>query len=315
MQPSDRQIPYLLSDQENAAIYSIIKNDLLEPLKPSESKTPMAFFLAAQPGSGKTILRNHLLGDSNFQSSTLVINTDELREYHPAYRELLSHPINFASAPYLVNPDSVKWAEQLRKDGISGGYNLLFDVTLGGNAEHYIKSMQDLKLLDYNVFIAVLAVKSELSRLGIHLRYERQLANEGSGRFVNMNVHDANYNNLPKNLEEVMRMVDLDGIAVYKRKVFEYNNQLVNNAVESIVGSDKRPKDFDSSLYSDVIIKAIDEERNRPWTDLEKEYLKIRIAQVEDLLKNRGAVLSTFREDIKPILIAIDNNQRQSRGV
>lgn len=314
MQPSDRQLPYLLSDQDNAAIYSLIKDNLFESLKPSQGHR-MAFYLSAQPGSGKTTLRNHLLSDSNFQSSTLIINTDELREYHPAYRELLSHPTNYASAPYLVNPDSVKWTEQLRKDGIAAGYNLLFDVTLGGNPEHYIKSMQDLKALDYKVFVAVLAVKSELSRLGIHLRYERQLANEGSGRFVNMNVHDANYNNLTKNLVEIMNVVDLDAIAVYKRKVFEHNNQLVNNAVESIVGSDKRPKDYDTALYSDVIIKAIDEERNRPWTELEKEYLKMRIEQVEDLLKNRGADLAVFREDIKPIIEAINEDQRRGRGI
>jgi predicted ABC-type ATPase len=314
MQPSDRQLPYLLSDQENSTIYALIRNDLLESLKPSELKNPMAFFTAGSPGSGKTALRNHLL-DSNFQSSTLVINTDELREYHPSYKELLAHPTNYASAPYLVNPDSVKWAEQLRKDGISGRYNLLFDVTLGGSPDHYIKSMQDLKALNYKVFIAVLAVKSELSRLGIHLRYERQFASERSGRFVNMNVHDANYNNLTKNLIEIMKVVELDAVAVYKRKVFEHNNQLVNNTVESIIGSDKRPKDYDSSLYIDVIIKAIDEERNRPWTELEKEYLKMRIEQVEELLKNRGADLSVFREDIKPIFSAIGEGQYRSRGV
>lgn len=313
MQPSDRQIPYLLSDQDNAAIYSLIKDNLFEPLKPSQGNK-MAFYLSAQPGSGKTTLRNHLLSDSSFQSSTLIINTDELREYHPAYRELLSHATNYASAPYLVNPDSVKWTEQLRKDGIAGGYNLLFDVTLGGNPEHYIKSMQDLKSLDYKVFVAVLAVKSELSRLGIHLRYERQLANEGSGRFVNMNVHDANYNNLVKNLVEIMNVVDLDAIAVYKRKVFEHNNQLVNNAVESIVGSDRRPKDYDSLIYNDVIINAINEERNRPWTDLEKEYLKMRIEQVEDLLKKRGGDLSIFREDIKAIYTAIGKDKYRGRG-
>jgi hypothetical protein len=142
MQPSDRQKPFLLSDQDNADIYSTIKNDLIEPLRTdANQKKPVAYFLAAQPGSGKTILRNHILGESNIERSTLVINTDELREYHPSYRELLAHPTDFASAPYLVNPDSVKWTEQLRKDGIKGGYNLLFDVTLGGNSEYYIHSM------------------------------------------------------------------------------------------------------------------------------------------------------------------------------
>ena len=313
MQPSDRQLPYVLSDRQNQAIYEIVKNDLLEPLKTAD-KQPVAFFLAGQPGSGKTILRNHLLGDTNIQRSTLVINTDELREYHPAYRELLADPVNFASAPYLVNPDSVKWAERLRTDAIKGGYNLLFDVTLGGNHEHYVNSMNELKALNYKVYVAVLAVKPELSRLGIHLRYERQLEAEGSGRFVNMDVHNKNYKMLTENLGAIMKAVDLDAIAVYKRKVYEQGDQLLNNAVESIVGTDKSPKNHDASVYNDVIIDAITKERDREWTNLEKDYLKIRIDQVEQLLKNRGGDLSVFKEDIKDLIAVVAEDHRRGQG-
>ncbi len=305
MQPSDRQKPFVLSDKDNADIYATIKTDLLEPLRANENKRPFAFFLAAQPGSGKTVLRNHILDNSHIEHSTLVINTDELREYHPKYRELLSHPINFASAPYLVNPDSVKWTEQLRKDGITGRYNLLFDVTLGGNSEYYIKSMNELKSLGYTVHVDILAVKQELSRLGIHMRYERQLASEGSGRFVSMSVHDINYKNLTTNLTDVISSVDLDMVSVYKRRVYENSGKLVNNAVESIINLDNKSTDSQFFIHNDMVINAINTERNRKWTDIEKKYLKVRIKQVEELLNNRKANLSDFHSDISILSQAI----------
>lgn len=304
MVPSERQQPFLLTAAESSEIYSQFILPGLSQLRSTPAEKSSAFFLAAQPGAGKTILRNHLI-DRIYPNSTLVVNTDDLREFHPAYQGLLSNKTTFSAALYLVNPDATKWAQQLRGDGIRRRLNIILDVTLGGNSAHYIQSINELKDQGYLVKLAILAVKPELSRLGIHLRYENQVKDTGYGRFVEMEVHDTNYVGLPRNIGIIMDSVTLDTIGVYKRKVYEQKNQLINNAVELIVGTDHARRDFKPGVYRDTILNALDQERTRPWTEVELRYLKIRVQEVEHLIAERGASPDRFRNDISLMLDAL----------
>lgn len=77
MQPSERQVPYLLSQQDHEEIFKQIKENYL-PKYLHESKDKRVFYLAGQPGSGKTTVRKFLLSNPEFQKSTLVLNTDDL---------------------------------------------------------------------------------------------------------------------------------------------------------------------------------------------------------------------------------------------
>jgi hypothetical protein len=92
---SDRQIPYLLSDADYQALYS----DFIQPAYINESWTPfgrpVAYFLGAQPGSGKTKLRVGLQ-----TSAEVIINTDDLRWIHPHYVPLLDDPATNEMAGY-----------------------------------------------------------------------------------------------------------------------------------------------------------------------------------------------------------------------
>lgn len=286
-----------LPENQSERTYQDIRRVFLRGLIPVNEK-PQAFFLAAQPGSGKTVLRGEILRTSGLVQSTAVINTDDLREFHPAYRTLLTHPIDFALASAIVDPDAVKWSVQLRKEAIAKRLNVLFDVTLGGNAENFVKIIDHLNGVGYDLTISVLAVNPALSRLGIHLRFERQLATQNAGRFVSMQVHDRNFKNLLPNLSLIASTCTLKAVDVYKRKVTQENGQFMNNSVEKILevrGDFIKPK-------LDSIIKAIEVEREREWTQTEKYYLEFRVSQVKDLLKERGASPEGFLKDIKDIL-------------
>ncbi|MGB4776477.1 MAG: zeta toxin family protein [Daejeonella sp.] len=312
MQVSDDQKPYLLSTKDHQQIYSEIKAYYTSrlQLKQANQEKCTAIFLGAQPGSGKTALKNHLLSKLSIEKSTIVINTDELREFHPQYRELLAEPIEFAKAPYLVNPDASMWTQKLCDDALKANYNLLFDSTLGGSPNTYINLFNRLKNSDYQLHLAILAVKPELSTLGIHLRYERQLAAEGSGRFVNTNVHDLNYNNLLPNLKNILTQASVDITEIYTRKVLLSQNRLLNNTVECLKSSiNQNP--FSYPVFEDVILK----ERSRSWTDVEKEYLRLRILQVSDLIQKRSGDLSAFKSKMQTLIPIVEDNPLKSKGI
>jgi len=100
------------------------------------------------------------------------------------------------------------------------------------------------------------------------------------------------------NLSLIASTCTLKAVDVYKRKVTQENGQFMNNSVEKILevrGDFIKPK-------LDSIIKAIEVEREREWTQTEKYYLEFRVSQVKDLLKERGASPEGFLKDIKDIL-------------
>lgn len=312
MHVDDSQKPYLLSNKDHQGVYEQVKAYYISQLQlqqPQEGK-PTAIFLGAQPGSGKTALREHILNKLSIEKSIIIINTDELREFHPDYRELLADSIHYAKAPYLVNPDASMWTQKLCNDGLKENYNLLFDSTLGGSPDTYINLFNRLKNSGYQLHLAILAVKPELSRLGIHLRFERQLAAEGSGRFVNTNVHDVNYNNLLPNLKNILTKTSVDTTEIYARKVLLSQNRLLNNTVECLKSSiDHKP--FPYPVFENIILK----ERSRNWTDVEKEYLRLRILQVSDLIKKRNGDLSSFKSKMQTLIPVVEDNPLKSKGI
>ena len=217
----------------------------------------------------------------------------------PAYKELTARKSGFADASYLVNPDSVTWANRLREDAIKRKTNILFDVTLGGDPAIYSNTMSELKKEGYELFLAVLVVKQDMSRLGVHLRYESQLAEKGAGRFVGMEVHDRNYSNLTKNIEYITNQVDFEKVTVYARYNYQYKSHLENKAVIPIF-------DFNKEISTDKLpvqdlIEAIENERTRDWTTVEKDYLKLRIKTVNELIKARAGNTNAFLNDIKKV--------------
>ncbi|WP_257670433.1 zeta toxin family protein [Parapedobacter tibetensis] len=69
---------YRLSDTDHESTYRLIANKYLSIVVPLDK--PAAYYLAGQPGSGKTALRK-LLYDG-LAGNSVILNTDDLREYH-----------------------------------------------------------------------------------------------------------------------------------------------------------------------------------------------------------------------------------------
>ncbi|MBT1685440.1 zeta toxin family protein [Dawidia soli] len=124
-QATIRQRPYLLSEEDHQYYYQeFIQRTYLDVS--DSSIPPVAYFLGAQPGSGKTKLRVGLQ-----TGAEVLINTDELRWIHPSYSTLLEDQRTNQFAGHLVNPDATDWSIRLRNDAIEERRSIMVDSTLG----------------------------------------------------------------------------------------------------------------------------------------------------------------------------------------
>ncbi|WP_025146079.1 zeta toxin family protein [Pedobacter jeongneungensis] len=288
---------FKLSDEQNSYIYeNIIKPELFAGGKVYNDQ-PTALYLGAQPGSGKTAL-SRFLDQRVDRSKTVVINNDELRNHHPEYRKLMDHPTEFAKAPVMVNADSTIWLQRVFQDAIKNNYNIIFDSTLGSkNITGFTDAMKLLKeKYQYQIELHILAVKPELSKMGIHLRYESQVQSDGKGRFVEMSTHDLNFSMLQPNIEKILKDVAIDHISTYTRLIGFENGQIKNNSVDQLMGIN-RPTSSDFTK----IKESINNEWQRPLTDNEKTYFKFRFDQVVGMISKRGGDLAQFKNDVRDL--------------
>ncbi len=233
MQPS--QSEYKLSDSENDTIFI----EQIEPrflARSLLSSNPIAIFLGGQPGSGKSSLAIYYRQQFD-QSGIVVINSDALREFHPAYSTLQAiHP---EQASYLVNPDTIIWQQKLIESAKLARKNILLDGTLEGNVEPIRQTIEQLRQNGYVIGISVMAVPAYQSRLGIYQRYLDQVVREGHGRWVGMGTHDSVYGHLPDRIDHLAQQQLIDEITVFARPVGNqppkliYGNRLTSGNWES----------------------------------------------------------------------------------
>jgi RimJ/RimL family protein N-acetyltransferase len=229
--PKPTQDQFLLSEVDNQSIfdrqisYSVLRNA-------TSVAAPSALFLGGQSGSGKSGLAQYHLKQFADIGGVVLINSDALREYHPAFAGLQRTDADRAS--FLVNPDTVIWQQKLINAVISARCNLLLDGTLGGNFAPILQTMQRLRSEGYLIQISLIAVPAYQSRLGIYQRYQDQVGLKGTGRWVGMGTHDLVYDLLPDRIDQLEHQRLIDKVTVSARPVGNqppellYANQLTN---------------------------------------------------------------------------------------
>jgi len=265
---------------------------------PTAAPSPSFHLLAGQPGAGKTALQIHI-EDNLAESPSVVLNIDDLREYHPHFRELLasSDLSTVIAAPKLVNEDSLYWFRRLLNDALSLPSSIIFDTTLGGTTagETFSKNIENIRNHGYSLHLNVLAVSKEVSTLGIYLRFLRQIKSKGIGRMVSIkDTHDLNYKNLIPNITYLLSTPQaqyFNSISVFKKSVFEQSGAIVNNRVAPIFSTEN------TGALEDLIF-AIETERNRNFTPVERLYYQNKIEETERLIQQlRPELITDFKND------------------
>ena len=272
--PSQEQ--YILSQERSQTIFEKIKRNSLKGS--STYQNLRAIFLGGQSGSGKSSLAQYLSESINQKEGSVIINSDALREYHPDFPSLQKNHVDQAS--FLVNPDTVKWQQQLIAATIDTKRNLILDGTLGGNPDLIRTTMRMLCDAGYAIQLSILAVPARLSRLGIYKRYEDQVELKGTGRWVGMENHDRLYDEIPRTLALLESEKAVDQIQLFGRPTglspppLLYDNRLIN-------GNWEKPS---------MVVEALDEKRNRAWTADEQTAFRQAAQSVSEQMRQRGAL-------------------------
>ena len=132
---------------------------------------PKAILLGGQSGAGKTTI--HRIKQKEFQGNIIIIDGDSYRSQHPNYLAL-QEKYGKDSVDYTKG-FAGKMVEHLVDELSTQGYHLLIEGTLR-TTQVPRKTAQLLRSKGYQVSLAVIGTKPELSYLSTLIRYEELYA-------------------------------------------------------------------------------------------------------------------------------------------
>ncbi|MFC3931961.1 type II toxin-antitoxin system toxin PezT [Streptococcus dentapri] len=174
---------------------------------------PKAILLGGQSGAGKTTI--HRMKQKEFQGNIIIIDGDSYRFQHPNYLAL-QEKYGKDSVDYTKG-FAGKMVEHLVDELSTQGYHLLIEGTLR-TTEVPRKTAQLLKSKGYQVSLAVIGTKPELSYLSTLIRYKELYAiDPNQARATPKEHHDGIVENLVDNLKELESDKLFDRIQIYQR--------------------------------------------------------------------------------------------------
>jgi len=204
---------YRLGEARHQAIFEQrIKRDLFASAMPSNR--PVAIILGGQPGAGKSAVVAAAMQELSQRGGAVEIIGDDLRDYHPSYRRLMSE--NDKTGAFYTDRDTGRWVEKAIAEAKAQRVNLVIEGTMR-DGDKVAATMQSLREAGYAIDARALAVTAKLSEQGIMLRYEGQKADKGNGRMTTPESHKAGYDGMLKTLERIETEKLADRVTVYRR--------------------------------------------------------------------------------------------------
>ncbi len=223
-------------------------------------ENPFAILMGGQSGAGKTNLQDVLLTETN--NNAIVINGDLYRRFHPRMNEIIEL-YGIENMPAYTALWAGQFVEVLIGMLSRLRYNLIIEGTLR-TAEVPLKTAKLLTERGYDVVLAVLAVKPEISLASCEVRYKRMQSMGTYPRSVEPEVHNAIVRDLVQNLSV------LETNSLFKNtKVYSRSGQLLYSASDNS-SSSKLPSDVvEAVLFGD-------------WTEEELQLHEYLLSQLSD---------------------------------
>lgn len=223
-------------------------------------KGPRAFLLGGQSGAGKTRLQKLLI--EAYGQNVIVINGDEYRSAHPRFAQIQQqHGID---AP----AHTAKWSGAMVEaliDALSGEhYNLIIEGTLRTSSVP-LRTAKILKERGYQVDLALMAVKPEISLVSCQIRYEQMRIAGTTPRAVDPKHHAKIVEDIVENLSELEQSDLFGSVSLY------------NRAGTCLLSAKCPSPDTPASL---VLQKVLFGE----WTEPEREHYESLQTQLEELI-------------------------------
>ncbi|MDR1449054.1 MAG: zeta toxin family protein [Propionibacteriaceae bacterium] len=175
------------------------------------SRPPRFVSVGGQPGVGKGRV---LATVSRSLPGSVVVNGDELRQFHPDYERLMREdPLRM---PEATGPASGAWVGMATACLRSQGISAVVETTLR-DAAMLRGEFEAFKAAGYDTELRVVAAPLEVSRAGTLSRYIKQVKDVGAGRWTPGTAHDAAAVNVRGTVRELVASGAVDRVVVQDR--------------------------------------------------------------------------------------------------
>lgn len=252
---------YKLSDEEHTRIGNLINEIMLN--NKETVKEPIAIIDIAPPGSGKTGLNG--MGVKQFNSNVIVINSDELKPFHPKIDEIAKlYPEYYTK---VTNQESNPWTDNLFETAVDGKYNIIFEGT-GRNLKLLRRMIA--KMSNYRVIIRGMAVNELNCLISILERYEGQVNEKGWGRLVTLSHFYKAYEEMLDTIDQIEKLNITNSVEVYTRgnkpteprRIYNSNIKEFPTAKMAVVDGRQRDRKKANEYYNNGFDKRVIEEDN-----------------------------------------------------
>ena len=242
--------PAKATDLAMESAYRRVERDALERTEAQEQ--PRAVILGGQAGSGKSELAAQASREFKQRGGAVIIDADRMREENPRYKQLSrDDPQNAADRTHR---EAGAWSMRLTTTAIENRRNLVVDGTMRDPDSIRVLASR-LKSNGYKVEARVMAVDPEVSMARARLRFEEQVAERGTGRFVNQGQHDRAYAAIPDSVRALEAEKRVDRMTVYDAN----HRPIYENSLEQ--GEWQRPPQA---------ARALERERGREWSHAQR---------------------------------------------
>lgn len=252
---------YKLSDEEHTRIGNLINEIMLN--NKEAVKEPIAIIDIAPPGSGKTGLNG--LGVKQFNGNVVVINSDELKPFHPKIDEIAKlYPEYYTK---VTNQESNPWTDNLFETAVYGKYNIIFEGT-GRNLKLLRRMIA--KMSNYRVIVRGMAVNELNCLISILERYEGQVNEKGWGRLVTLSHFYKAYEEMLDTIDQIEKLNITNSVEVYTRgnkpteprRIYNSNIKEFPTAKMAVVEGRQRDRKKANEYYNNGFDKRVIEEDN-----------------------------------------------------
>jgi hypothetical protein len=278
---------YILSPEESLRIFhnNIVPAELT-PVLPhnhqTDSLTPLAVLIVGQTGAGKTRLSPVLLSAFSALGRTPAhFIADTYKAYHPSYLDIIN-----GDKPHIASPatgtDARKWLTMACEYAADHRLDVLVESACR-HADDFAGLVRVFREKGYRVCVAIMAVPKPLSRLGILVRFHKDLPEARSGRLplrlTPRKVHDDSYAGLVEATRFVAEQGCVDEVVVVRRG-------------NGVVYHDWRKED---GAFKGLV-EVVDKERRRPLTEEEMEGARRDLELLEGMTGSKPEVIQDAAE-------------------
>lgn len=201
------------------------KNMILSDFKTKfkSVENPKTYLIVGQPGAGKSTLANYFYKSNN--KNIIFINGDDFRQYHPNYKKICDY-FGDDSVEY-TKKFSGEMTEALINELSDQKYNLIIEGTLR-TVTVPIMTRNILKNKEYNITLACMLVRPEISYLSTIKRYE-MMKELNIPRKTSKEHHDLVVKSIIDNLDKIYQQEIFDNIQIFNRNSEILYDLLINN--------------------------------------------------------------------------------------